>query len=113
MKHTLFAALLLFAICPVAAQQPPAEPSSAVLQKCLLVTPPNIWAELKLSSDQLHRMKFVQEACREECTAAGAKGDPDSISHSDGKMVMDDVRNVLTGDQYRGWLAYCASRPTD
>lgn len=103
----LMLALLLTAPL-VHAQQPSTAPSSRELQLCLLGTESGTWAALKLTPDQFQRMKFIQEACTEECKAAAATGNPDTISHSNGETVMGEVRNVLDAAQYRAWVAYCA-----
>lgn len=108
MKLLLPFVVLLACADPASAQKPPAQPSSAALQSCLLGTPPEMWTKLKLTSDQLERMARVQEACKEECDAARAKKDPHSISTADGNEVMLEVKNVLTVDQYHAWVAYCA-----
>ncbi len=91
------------------AQVPPASPEPAVLQRCLLNTPLETWTNLQLSPDQLRRMGFVQEACAEECEAAGVRKDPNAISNADGSTVLAEVRNILTEEQYAAWVALCAS----
>lgn len=96
---------------PAAAQVPVSEPSPAQLQQCLLRTPADTWATLKLTSDQLRRMGFVQEACREECEATGAKKEERSISNADGSTVLSEVKNILSEDQYAAWVATCGSKP--
>lgn len=93
------------------AQTPVSEPSSASLQSCLLGTRPETWATLKLTRDQLQRMEHVQEACKEECAGVGARKQASSISNADGSTVMSEVKNILTSDQYRAWVAYCAGSP--
>ncbi len=90
------------------AQVPAAEPSSLVLQSCLLGTQPSTWTTLKLTRDQLKRVGFVQEACKEECAAAGAKQQTNVISSADGNTVIEEVKGILTAEQYRAWVAYCA-----
>jgi len=89
------------------AQQPAQEPSSAVLQSCLLGTGPDQWAKLKLSGDQMRRMKHIQEACQVECDGAGVVVVPNPIAAADGDLIMEDVRKVLSTEQYTNWVAYC------
>jgi hypothetical protein len=69
------------------------------------------WLALKLSDDQLGRMKMVQEACREECKPGGVAHDPGSITNADGSTIMGEVRNILSEEQYGKWLTYCQERP--
>jgi hypothetical protein len=97
--------LLLFGSATLA-QPGSAEPSNVVLQSCLLGTGPDMWAKLKLSQDQMRRMAHIQEACRLECEAAGVVV-PNPAVTDDGAMIMDDVRMVLSTEQYTNWVAYC------
>ncbi len=82
-------------------------PSSAVLQSCFMGTPSATWTKLKLTSDQVERLSHVLEACKEECDLPGVKKENDPVSHSDGTVVMAELKNILTMDQYAAWLAYC------
>jgi hypothetical protein len=54
-------------------------------------------------------MGHIQEACRLECEAAGVTEVPNPVSDEDGAMILDDVRMVLSTEQYRAWVAYCAA----
>ena len=110
MRKTLMAALILWGGAALA-QKPAVEPSPAVLQHCLLNTPADIWTTLQLNSDQLRRMVMVQEACTEECEAAGRKKPEQAISNADGSTVMSEVKNILTEEQYAAWVKYCTSAP--
>jgi len=94
-----------------ATAQTTAPPSSEVLQSCLLGTQMNTWTTLKLNRDQLQRVLLVQEACKEECEAAGAKKEANTISNADGTTIMSELDNILSEDQYRAWLAYCSGSP--
>ncbi|MBK9286859.1 MAG: hypothetical protein IPN38_04035 [Flavobacteriales bacterium] len=73
----------------------------------VLNTPPETWATLKLTPDQLRRMLLVQDACREECEATGAKKSEDSISNADGSTILSEVKNILSEEQYAAWVATC------
>ncbi|MBP6391379.1 MAG: hypothetical protein KA175_03270 [Flavobacteriales bacterium] len=106
----LFAALVLCGL-DTTAQTTPVGPSSEVLQSCLLGTPIETWTALKLTRDQLRRVQNIQEACKEECSAAGAKKQANPISNADGTTVMSELDNILDDDQYRAWVAYCAGGP--
>lgn len=92
----------------VTAQTPATGPSSESLQSCLLGTRPETWATLKLTRDQFQRVGYVQEACKEECAIAGAKKKTNTISNADGSTVMGELKSILTEEQYRAWVAYCA-----
>jgi len=89
------------------AQTPETDPSSEVLQSCLLGTPDEVWVSLKLSKDQRVRMRRVQEACKEECDVAGVQKQPSPISNADGSTILSEVDNILSAEQHRGWVAYC------
>jgi hypothetical protein len=104
---TLVTFLLALGDTVAPAQVPVQGPGPAELQRCLLNTMPETWAALKLSPDQLRRMGFVQEACGEECDAAGMKKPAGSISSANGETVMAEVRNILTEEQYAAWVATC------
>lgn len=103
----LFAAVIMSATGAFA-QTTPAGPSSEVLQSCLLGTNTSTWTELKLTSDQLERARRIQEACKEECAVAGAKKSKISISNADGSTIIGELKNVLSTEQYRDWVAYCS-----
>ena len=106
MKPLLLVAALVLCGLHASAQAPAKEPSSESLQSCLLGTRPETWATLKLTRDQLQRVGFVQEACKEECSVAGAKK-TSTISSADGTTVMGELKSILTPEQYRAWVAYC------
>ena len=107
LKHLIWIVALLFFTGEAFAQTPAGTPSSAVLQSCLMGTPAATWTKLKLTSDQLERISRVQEACKTECDLPSVKKEEDPISHSGGDMIITEVKNILTMDQYDAWLAYC------
>lgn len=107
MKTLIWIAALLFVTPDASAQKPGDTPSSAVLQSCFMGTPATLWTKLKLTSDQLERLSRVQEACKTECDLPNARKDDNPLSHSGGDMIMKEVKNILTMDQYAAWLAYC------
>lgn len=111
MKHALLITALVMSGAMTLAQEPAAEPSSAVLQSCLVGTPNSVWATLKLTHDQLVRIGLVQEACKEECELPGVKKVDNPISNADGNTVMSEVKNILGRDQYQAWVAYCSGSP--
>jgi len=107
MKPLIWTAVFLFSTMAAHAQASGHGPSSEALQSCFMGTPMATWTKLKLSSDQLERLGRIQEACKEECELPNVKKEADPISHSDGSMVMTELKNILTMDQYAAWLAYC------
>jgi hypothetical protein len=113
MKTLIWIAVLLFSTAAAHGQTPDGTPSSVVLQSCFMGTPMATWTKLKLTSDQLERLGRVQEACKEECDLPNVKKEDDPISHSDGSMVMTELKNILTMDQYAAWLAYCKGSSSD
>lgn len=90
------------------AQEPAAGQSSEVLQSCLLGTTDDTWLALNLTRDQLKRVHRVQEACQDECERAGVVKQDNPISNADGRLVMSELDNILSDDQYSAWVAYCA-----
>lgn len=106
-KALIYIAALVCLTANAFGQTPDGTPSSAVLQSCLLGTPAATWTKLKLTSDQLQRIGQVQEACKEECDLPSVKKENNPVSHSDGSMIMTEVKNILTMDQYAAWVAYC------
>ena len=99
---------LLFFGGGAVAQSPDSAMSSAVLQSCFMGTPAAMWTHLKLTGDQMNRLKAIQEACKSECDLPGVKKDPNAISNSDGSMVISELKNILTMDEYATWTSYCA-----
>ena len=83
-------------------------PSGQELQTCLLLTDDGTWTKLKLTPDQWERMREVRKACKEECEAPGAKHEDNPISNANGSTVLSELRNILTADQYRDWVGFCA-----
>ena len=113
MKTLIWMTMLLFSTVGAFGQTPDSEPSSAALQSCFMGTPMTTWTKLKLTRDQLQRLSRVQDACKEECDLPNVKKADDPISHSDGSMVMTELKNILTMDQYAAWLAYCQGSAGD
>jgi hypothetical protein len=107
---TLFTATTL---CSALAQQPGSELPPEALQSCLLGTGPNVWTQLDLSPDQLERVRRVQEACKEECSVAGAKKEANPISTADGSTILSELDNILSRDQYTAWVNYCRNGVTE
>ncbi len=107
--RSLFPVVLAFVGTTAARAQPDSTHLTSVqLQDCLLLTGPSTWEALQLSPDQLRRIQFVQDACKEECDVKSAQKQPNPISNADGTTVMAEVKNILTMDQYRAWMAHCA-----
>ncbi|HQZ43449.1 MAG TPA: hypothetical protein PK735_11235, partial [Flavobacteriales bacterium] len=98
----LFLAVSAFSFTSLA-QVSDQAPSKELLQSCLLGTTDDVWNELKLTYDQQKRMKFVQEACAEECSVAAAKKEPNSISNADGSTILSEVEHILTPEQFKKW----------
>ena len=112
MKPLILLAATVLCGLQASAQVPVTEPSSEALQSCLLGTRPATWAALELSRDQLQRVEYVQEACKEECAVAGAKKQVNAISNADGSTIMGELKSILTPEQYHAWVAYCAGGTT-
>ncbi len=109
MRTLLFLLPMLLWGTAALAQPAEQEPGSAVLQSCLLGTSPDVWTRLKLSPDQMRRMEHIQEACRVECEGAGVTVVENPVSKEDGALIMDEVRMVLSREQYTNWVEYCVA----
>ena len=107
MKPLIWIAAFLFLSVNAFGQTPAGNPSSAVLQSCFMGTPAAMWTKMKLTSDQLERLSRVQEACKTECDLPNVKKEENPISHSSGDMIITELKNILTMDQYAAWLDYC------
>lgn len=112
MMKQLLVLLLLSGLAPtVLAQSHPDQASSEVLQSCLLGTKTEVWATLELTPDQTRRALRIQEACKEECNVAGAKKSMVTVSDADGSTILEELRNVLTKEQYKAWVDHCTAKP--
>ncbi|MBK9177473.1 MAG: hypothetical protein IPM46_14295 [Flavobacteriales bacterium] len=108
MKTPMLIIALLLSVT-VCAQEPRATASDALLQTCLLGTGTHTWTTLKLTRDQLVRVQRVQEACKEECDAAGVPVVDNPLSSANGNTIISELKGILTSEQYQGWVAYCTS----
>ena len=108
LKPVALFTFLLLCTGGVAGQAPDSARTGAMMQSCFMGTPAAVWTRLQLTSDQLSRLEAIQEACKEECELPGVKKEVDPISHSNGREVMGELKNILTMDQYAAWTAYCA-----
>ncbi len=113
MKHLIIITVFLLGASSTWAQSGVQEPSSEVLQSCLLGTVRDTWASLKLTTDQMERVRRIQEACKEECAVAATTPPTESsISSADGSTVLAELKNILTAEQYRSWVVGCTARIT-
>jgi hypothetical protein len=108
LKHIVLIILLVPMGGAVLAQRPQATAPDTALQKCLLGTFDDTWSALRLSDDQLNRIRLVQSACREECEVAGAHRTKDASSNANGSAVLAEVKNILTAEQYAAWVTFCS-----
>ena len=112
MKPLFLIATLVLCGARTMAQVPLEGQSNAQLQSCLIGTLPQTWATFELTSDQLERVRRVQEACKEECEAAAQKKPADGISNTDGSFILSELRGILSAEQYRAWSEHCAQSGT-
>jgi hypothetical protein len=106
-RWIVIASLSALGMFPTAAQVPNTAAGSAELQSCFMGTPDSFWAGLKLTSDQVERMSRVREACRTECVLPKGKAADDHGTVASGDMIITELRNILTMDQYAAWTTYC------
>lgn len=110
-RNALLLLLIVTGPGPMIAQETVRSLPDTTLQRCLLESGPDVWAALVLSADQLQRMKLVQDACKEECAAATAERPLNAISTADGLTVLDELRNILTPEQFSHWSSRCGEHP--
>lgn len=111
MKPLLWFAGVLLLVPVTAAQDVTDDPSSEVLQSCILGADAATWNALDLTTDQLERVRHIQEACAEECNVEGARKPAGrTITSSDGSTVVSELKNVLSPEQYATWVAWCRER---
>ena len=109
----LIAALALTPVASVYAQAPSEQPQSIpVSNDCLLNTNDEVWISLDLSAEQLEQVKSIQTICQTDCMALQEGGGTDAaLAEGLLQKHREDVRRVLTKDQFDKWTAWCAERP--
>lgn len=99
--------LVVFGLSLLAFKAPAQTGSSTVDYECLLATDQVAWEALGLSRDQAKRAGQVKEACEEECAETRAKGGSENALLAG---YEEELRGILTPEQYTGWLKWCATR---
>jgi hypothetical protein len=113
MKHLI---TLLFAMAPLLSlqAQPPGmqKQSLPYSDECLLNTTDEAWASIGLSTEQLAEVRSIQTLCETDCTALQETGERDpELAQAMLEKHRENIRAVLTKEQYGKWLTWCDDRP--
>lgn len=111
-KSILILALAFTSSTSAHAQPPDVEQPLLIADECLLSTSDEAWASLGLSSEQLEQVKAVQTLCQTDCTAMQERGGSDpALAQAMLEKHRENIRTVLSKEQYGKWLAWCEERP--
>lgn len=110
----LIAALALAPVASMNAQVPSKQlQSMPVSNHCLLNTNDEVWVSLDLSAEQLDQVRSIQTICKTDCMALQESGDVDpALAEGLLHKHQEEVRRVLSKEQFEQWTAWCAERPT-
>jgi hypothetical protein len=112
-KLIMILALVLTSAASAYAQPPDTEqPVQLASDVCLLNTTDEAWTALGLSAEQLEQVKSVQTLCETDCTAMQESGQSDpALAQAMLDKHRENIRSVLTKEQYDKWLTWCDDRP--
>ena len=106
MRSHLFSIVALLALSANAQNTP-----TSIDEPCLLATNKETWASLGLSAEQIAKVEGLQTTCKTACAAVSETGERDVKTAA---AVMekheDEVRKVLTEEQYNKWQTWCSER---
>jgi hypothetical protein len=110
--HLCFAGLLgQLAYAQTPDGQPPV-PSDPLAQECLIAADASVWTAIGLNDEQMERVKAIQGTCRTDCMATKENGAQDApVSKAIVEKHEQEVKQVLTPDQWAKWQAWCRERP--
>lgn len=114
MYHIIFiVALALTPFASVYAQAPSQQPESMPANhECLLNTTDEVWSAVGLSGEQLKEVRSIQTLCQTDCTALQERGGSDpALAEAMLQKYREDVRKLLTKDQFDQWNSWCDKRP--
>ncbi|MFZ1687197.1 MAG: hypothetical protein WAU70_07235 [Flavobacteriales bacterium] len=79
---------------------------------CILATDGTVWGSLGLSAEQIDKVQSIQTQCKTECLGPleGGEKDPE-MSGAALKHYEDELRKLLTEEQYTKWQKWCNDRP--
>lgn len=103
--------VLLICAAPANAQEPP-PPGSNSTGSCFVATDDMTWSAVGLNEEQLGRVKSLQTACKTDCaiTPESRKTHAD-ISGAVLKRYEEELRAMLSPEQWAKWSEWCAARP--
>lgn len=105
MKNLICAVgLVLFACSGAAAQQ--GTTGTQEKHQCIMADRA-VWTDLGLNEDQLARVQTIQANCDREYKANIR--DTEMVAGSVSRHT-NEIRNVLTPEQYAAWSEWCSSR---
>lgn len=94
------------------AQVAPIPNQKDVGSACILATDAQVWTALGLSADQLEQVQSIQTQCKTDCVGLQEGGEMDpELSGAALKRHEDEVKRLLTEDQYHKWMKWCSERP--
>lgn len=113
MSHPLFTfAVALICACPAIAQVAPIPDQKDVGSACILATDDAVWTSLGLAAEQIEQVKSIQTRCKTDCVGPleGGEKDPE-LSGAALKHYEDELKKLLTEEQYAKWMKWCGERP--
>jgi hypothetical protein len=112
-KPIMIIALALASITTSYAQPPDTQQPLLTSDECMLNTTEETWTALGLTSEQLDQVKAIQTLCQTDCTALQERGGSDpAMAQAMLEKHRENIRTVLSKDQYAKWLDWCGERPT-
>lgn len=112
-KLIMILALVLTSASSAYAQPPDTQQPLVTADECMLNTTDETWTAMGLTSEQLDQVKAIQTLCQTDCTAMQERGGSDpAMAQAMLEKHRENIRTVLSKDQYDNWLAWCGERPT-
>ena len=91
----------------VSAQSKPATAVASGSHECIMATDANALTSLGLSPEQITQVNAIQADCKKACAMASKDA---SMQHASDKHA-EQLKGVLTPEQYTNWVAWCAKNP--
>lgn len=111
-KPIMIIALALASMANAYAQPPDTQQPLLTSDECLLNTSDEAWSALGLNTEQLEQVKAIQTLCQTDCMAIQETGESDpALAQAMLEKHRENIRAVLTKEQYDKWLAWCDQRP--
>lgn len=113
MKHPI---IILFAMAPLLSlqAQPPGMQKQSIpyTDECLLNTTEETWSAVGLTPEQIEEVMTIRTLCETDCTALQQTGERDpELAHAMLEKHRENLRAVLSREQYDKWQKWCEKRP--